>query len=238
MGFPGGISDKESTWQCRRHKRFRSTPGSGRPYGGRQGNPLQYCCLENPRDRGAWWATDYGVTKSQTWLNQFSARTHTHTHTHTYIYIYIFITESLCYILETNTINQLYLNCFLKLGNNKKIERHSPTGTHAFLRAEKQKIPVRSQFTQDHSWKWQSWDSNPVLIPRPTLFQPQPFLCCGHWKVSGSTSNANSSPVASHRPSHLIQREDPECGAQNLSLLEAELTLHLSVHSLGISSVP
>ena len=43
-----------------------STPGSGRPYGGRQGNPLQYCCLENPRDRGAWWATDYGVTKSQT----------------------------------------------------------------------------------------------------------------------------------------------------------------------------
>lgn len=70
------------------------------------------------------------------------------------------------------------------------------------------------------------------------LFQPQPFLCGGHWKVSGSTSNANSSPVASHRPSHLIQKEDPECGAQNLSLLEAELTLPFSIHSLGIPSVP
>ena len=31
--------------------------------GGRNGNPLQYCCLENPMDRGAWWATVHGVTK-------------------------------------------------------------------------------------------------------------------------------------------------------------------------------
>ena len=33
------------------------------------GNPLQYCCLENSMDRGAWWATVHGVTKSQTWLS-------------------------------------------------------------------------------------------------------------------------------------------------------------------------
>ena len=33
------------------------------------GNPLQYSCLENPRDRGAWWAAFHGVTKSQTRLN-------------------------------------------------------------------------------------------------------------------------------------------------------------------------
>ena len=32
------------------------------------GNPLQCSCLENPRDRGAWWAAIYGVTQSQTWL--------------------------------------------------------------------------------------------------------------------------------------------------------------------------
>ena len=32
-------------------------------------NPLQYSCLENPVDRGAWWATVHGVTKSQTWLS-------------------------------------------------------------------------------------------------------------------------------------------------------------------------
>ena len=34
-----------------------SIPGSGRSPGGRQGNSLQYFCLENPRDRGVWWAT-------------------------------------------------------------------------------------------------------------------------------------------------------------------------------------
>ena len=33
------------------------------------GNPLQYSCLENPMDRGAWWATVHGVTKSQTQLS-------------------------------------------------------------------------------------------------------------------------------------------------------------------------
>ena len=39
-------------------------PGSGRSPGGGSGNPLQYSCLENPMDRGAWWATVHGVTKS------------------------------------------------------------------------------------------------------------------------------------------------------------------------------
>ena len=37
------------------------------------GNPLHYSCLENPRDRGAWWAAVYGVAQSQTWLKQLSS---------------------------------------------------------------------------------------------------------------------------------------------------------------------
>ena len=37
------------------------------------GNPLQCSCLENPRDRGAWWAAVYGVTQSQTWLKWLSS---------------------------------------------------------------------------------------------------------------------------------------------------------------------
>ena len=53
-----------------------SVPGSGRSPGGGHGSPLQDSCLENPMDRGAWWATVYGVTKSWTWLS-----THTHTST-------------------------------------------------------------------------------------------------------------------------------------------------------------
>ena len=52
-----------------------SIPGSGRSPGGGHGNPLQYFCLENPMDRGAWWATVHGVAKS-------CAQVSTHTCTH------------------------------------------------------------------------------------------------------------------------------------------------------------
>ena len=45
--------------------------GSGRSPGEGNGSPFQYFCLENPRDRGAWWATSHGVTKSWTRLSDF-----------------------------------------------------------------------------------------------------------------------------------------------------------------------
>ena len=51
-----------------------SIPGLGRSPGGGHGNPLQYSCLENPMDRGAWRATVHGVTKSWTGQKQFSMR--------------------------------------------------------------------------------------------------------------------------------------------------------------------
>ena len=47
-------------------------PGSRRSPGGGNGNPLQYCCLENPVDRAAWWTTIYSVTESRTWLKWLS----------------------------------------------------------------------------------------------------------------------------------------------------------------------
>ena len=47
-----------------------STPESGRSLGEGHGSPLQYSCLENPMDRGVWWATVHRVSKSQTWLKQ------------------------------------------------------------------------------------------------------------------------------------------------------------------------
>ena len=49
-----------------------SIPSSGRSPGGGHGNPLQYPCLENPMDRGAWRAIVHEVAKSQTQLNNFS----------------------------------------------------------------------------------------------------------------------------------------------------------------------
>ena len=49
--------------------------GPGRFFGGGHGNPLQYSCLEDPMDRGAWRATVHGVTKSQILLKQISNNT-------------------------------------------------------------------------------------------------------------------------------------------------------------------
>ena len=54
LSFPGGPSGKEPTCQYRRSKRCRLIPGFGRSPGEGNDNPLQYSCLKNPKDRGAW----------------------------------------------------------------------------------------------------------------------------------------------------------------------------------------
>ena len=59
-GFPWWLSGKKSTCQAGDTGLI---PGSGRSLGKGNGNPLQYSCLENPMDRGAWLATDHGVSK-------------------------------------------------------------------------------------------------------------------------------------------------------------------------------
>ena len=68
LGLPKWRSGKESPWQCRRWNRCGVNPGLGRSSGVGNGNQLQYSCLENSMDRGAWQATVHGVEKSRTWL--------------------------------------------------------------------------------------------------------------------------------------------------------------------------
>ena len=63
QGFPGGSDCKKSAWNA---EDLGLIPGLGRSPGGGHGNPLQYSCLENPMDRGAWRATVQGTAKSQT----------------------------------------------------------------------------------------------------------------------------------------------------------------------------
>ena len=58
MGFPRSSVSKESACNA---GDLGSIPGSGRSHGGEHGNPLQYSCLENPTDRGAWQAAAHGV---------------------------------------------------------------------------------------------------------------------------------------------------------------------------------
>ena len=53
-----------------------SIPGSGRSPGEGNGNPFQYCCLENPMGGGAWWAAVHGVAKSRTRLGNFTFTFH------------------------------------------------------------------------------------------------------------------------------------------------------------------
>ena len=66
MGFPDGLTHKESACNAGDTGDAGSVPGSGRSPGEGNGNPLQYSCLGNPMDRGAWQATVRGVTESQT----------------------------------------------------------------------------------------------------------------------------------------------------------------------------
>ena len=60
QGFPGGSEVKPSACNAGDPG---SIPGLGRSPGEANGNPLQYSCLENSMDRGAWWATVHGVSK-------------------------------------------------------------------------------------------------------------------------------------------------------------------------------
>ena len=69
VGFPGGSEDKASACNA---GDLGSIPGSGKSPGEENGNPLQYSCLGNPMDRGTWWATVHGITKSQTRLSDFA----------------------------------------------------------------------------------------------------------------------------------------------------------------------
>ena len=63
MGFPGGSVVKNLPAIAGDTGLI---PGPGRTPGEGNGNPLQYSCLENSMNRGAWWATVYGVPKSWT----------------------------------------------------------------------------------------------------------------------------------------------------------------------------
>ena len=73
MGFPGGSAVKNLPVGD-----LGLIPGSGRSPGGGHGNPVQYSSLENPMDRGAWWAAVHRVTKSRTQLKQLSMRARGH----------------------------------------------------------------------------------------------------------------------------------------------------------------
>ena len=72
QAFPDGSAGKESTRNAGDKGDMCSIPRLGRSPGVGNGNPLQYSCLENPMDGGAWWATVHGVEKRGTRLSDFT----------------------------------------------------------------------------------------------------------------------------------------------------------------------
>ena len=91
------------------------------------GNPLQYSCLENPRDRGAWRAAVYGVAQSQTWLKRLSSssikRLKIFVH---FIVCKFFLKNKHCTLVNTiyaEVIRENYANFYHFFSNTSKISR-------------------------------------------------------------------------------------------------------------------
>ena len=63
MGFPCGMMVKNPPGSTGDAREADSIPGLGRSHGEGNGNPFQYSCLENPMERGTWWAAVHGVVK-------------------------------------------------------------------------------------------------------------------------------------------------------------------------------
>ena len=87
-------------------------------YGEGNGNPLQYSCLENPRDRGAWWAAICGVAQSWTWLKRLSSSSSTPS-----IYLRLFLLK--CWKISERTQIAVALNMQAKQWTNFDITRSS-----------------------------------------------------------------------------------------------------------------
>ena len=111
-GFPHSSVGKESACNA---GDLGSIPGSGRFPGEGNGNPLQYSCLENPRDRGTWWVTVHGVAKSQTRPSDF-------TFTFTLVAM---LSSQLCLTLKPQGLQPARLLCPWSFpGKNTKVGCH------------------------------------------------------------------------------------------------------------------
>ena len=108
-----------------------SIPGLGRSSGEGNGNPLQYPCLENSMDRGAWWTTVHGFAKNWTRFKWFS--------THMYIYIYM----NVCVYIAENTQSFYVKTVLLGKGGKTWLPEFK-----IFL-----KYKYSEMFKQNHLWQ-------------------------------------------------------------------------------------
>ena len=142
--FPGTASGKEPAWKCRRHKRHGLDPWVGKIPWRRHGNPLQYSCLKDSMDRGAWWTTFYRDAKSWARLS-----------THLFIWkFWVLATGSPGKSLST----QLWI-----------VVLQSPISSTCFETSEASGKPRSSDLQKVFSHPWRPWQLNPTLLPSVNL---------------------------------------------------------------------
>ena len=120
-----------------------SIPGSGRSPGEGHGNPLQYSCLKDSMDRGAWWATFRRAAKSWTRLS-----------THLFIWK--------CWVLATGSPGK-------SLSTQLQIVLQSRISSACFETSEASGKPRSSDLQKVFSHPWRPWQLNPTLLPSVNL---------------------------------------------------------------------
>ena len=117
-----------------------SIPGLGRSPGERNGNSLQYSCLQNLMDTGAWWATVHGVAKSPAWLSDF---------TFTLGKVYANTTGCLLLLLLLS-----HFSC-IRLCVTPQTANHQAPPSLGFSRQEHWSgLPFPSPIHESEKWKW------------------------------------------------------------------------------------
>ena len=118
-GFPGGTSGKKNLpVNAEDIRDMGSISGQGSSPGGWHGNWLQYYCLENPKDRGAWQATLHRLAKSLIWLKWLGTFTSNHPSKETVLYPFPLPHRSLSKIFSTTVCFCLFwtlYRCNLKI---------------------------------------------------------------------------------------------------------------------------
>ena len=116
MGFPGGSDNKESACNA---GDVGWIPGLGRSPGEWTGNSLQYSCLENPMDRGVWWASVHWIAKRHDWASN------THTELFIAIFIYIYVCMYACTCVLVYVCGCEHMCVYTKNKPLRKLERWS-----------------------------------------------------------------------------------------------------------------
>ena len=131
------------------------------------GNPLQYSCLENPRDGGAWWAAVYGVAQSRTQLKWLSSSS---IYVCVYIYVYMYVYIYMCVYVYTYVYIYIYIYIYTHMYIKQGVFKQKHTANKLLYWSVDEKIGENTRGLQE---------PNPIF-PLGTMV-PFPSTLCSQW---------------------------------------------------------